>query len=209
MTEYTERKGDANGTPITEGPVPLESILRTKELQLRTSRPADHEKENRALVGLAKALADSPRTVLQSLADIMLDVFDAGSAGISLLTKEDGGKRFYWPAIAGKWKPHIGGGTPRDFGPCGDVLDRNTTLLFGRLEQRYAYFQPVTPSVQEALLVPFYVSGKAVGTLWAVAHDQERKFDAEDERLMKSSGTVRFFGVSDFGIVGFTSVSSG
>ena len=189
MIEHTERKGDAaNGTRIPEGSVPLESILCTKELQLRPARPADHEKENRALVVLAKALADSPRTVLQSLADIMLDVFDAGSAGISLLTKEDGGKRFYWPAIAGKWKQHIGGGTPRDFGPCGDVLDRNTTLLFGRLEQRYAYFQPVTPSVQEALLIPFYVGGKAVGTIWAVAHDQERKFDAEDERLMKSLG---------------------
>jgi PAS domain S-box-containing protein len=118
----------------------------------------------------------------------MLEVFKAGSAGISLLTKEDGGKRFYWPAIAGKWKQYIGGGTPRDFGPCGDVLDRNTTLLFGRLQQRYAYFEPVTPSVQEALLVPFYVGGAAVGTIWAVAHEQERKFDAEDERLMKSLG---------------------
>ncbi|HET6143541.1 MAG TPA: PAS domain S-box protein [Candidatus Acidoferrales bacterium] len=133
-------------------------------------------------------MAESPRTILQALADTMLDVFDAGSTGISLLTKEDGGKRFYWPAIAGLWKQHIGGGTPRDFGPCGDVLDRNTTLLFGRLEQRYAYFQPVTPSVQEALLVPFYVEGKAVGTIWAVAHDEERKFDTEDERLMKSLG---------------------
>jgi signal transduction histidine kinase len=36
--------------------------------------------------------------------------------------------------------------------------------------------------------VPFYVEGKAVGTIWAVAHDPRRKFDAEDERLMLSLG---------------------
>src|SRR6202050_5119180 len=80
-------------------------------------------------------------------------------------------------------------GPPRDFGPCGDVLDRNTALLFHHVERRYTYFEPVTPPVEEALLVPFYVAGKAVGTIRAVAHDTFRKFDAEDERLMNSLGT--------------------
>ena len=68
------------------------------------------------------------------------------------------------------WKTHIGGGTPRDFGPCGDVFDRSTPLLFQHLERRYTHFEPVMPRVEEALLVPFYVEGKAVGTIWAVAH---------------------------------------
>src|SRR5207245_8070454 len=75
------------------------------------------------------------------------------SAGVSLLTTDDGGKRFYWPAIAGRWKPHIGGGTPRDFGPCGDVLDRNIPLLMRHIEWRYTYFQPVTPPVEEFLFM--------------------------------------------------------
>ena len=188
MTEYTERKSDAaKGTPVPEGAVPLESILCTDELQRRPSRSPDYEKESRALVALAEALSESPRTVLQTLAETILHVCRAGSAGISLLTKDDGGKRFYWPAIAGKWKQHIGGGTPRDFGPCGDVLDQNKPLLFQHIERRYTYFAPVTPLVEEALLIPFYLQGKAVGTIWAVAHN-DRKFDAEDERLMKSLG---------------------
>ena len=38
----------------------LESILCTEELQRRPSRPPDYEKENRALVKLVSALADSP-----------------------------------------------------------------------------------------------------------------------------------------------------
>jgi PAS domain S-box-containing protein len=168
--------------------VPLESILCTEELDSRPSRAPEFEKESRALVALTRALSDSPQTILQTLADTILDILRCGSAGISLLTTNDGGKRFYWPAIAGTWKAHIGGGTPRDFGPCGDVLDRNTPLLFKHVERRYTYFQPVVPLVEEALLVPFYVQGKSVGTIWAVAHDPSLKFDAEDKRLLLSLG---------------------
>ena len=175
---------------IPDGAVSLESVLCTEELRRRPWRPPDYGKENCALVALAGALADSPRTILQTLAETILEVTQSDSAGVSLLTTDDGGKRFYWPAIAGVWKPHIGGGTPRDFGPCGDVLDRNIPLLFSHLERRYTYFLPITPPAVECLLVPFYVGGKAVGTIWALKHDDRRKFDAEDERLMGALGKV-------------------
>jgi transcriptional regulator with GAF, ATPase, and Fis domain len=169
---------------------PLESILCTEELRHRPWRAPDYGKENRALVALASALADSPRTILQTLAETILEVTQSDSAGVSLLTTDDGGKRFYWPAIAGMWKPHVGGGTPRDFGPCGDVLDRNVPLLFHHLERRYTYFQPFSPPPVESLLAPFYVGGKAVGTIWTLTHNDDRKFDAEDERLMGDLGKV-------------------
>ena len=171
---------------IPEGACPLESILCTEELRRRPWRPPDYGKENRALVALVSALADSPHTILQTLAEKVLDVLQADSAGLSLLTKDE--KRFYWAAIAGAWKPHIGGGTPRDFGPCGDVLNRNVPLLFTHWERRYPYLRPATPLAEEGLLVPFYVNGKAVGTIWAIAHTNHRKFDAEDLRLLESLG---------------------
>jgi hypothetical protein len=152
---------------LPTGAASLESILCTEELRRRPSRPPDYEKENHALGSLRSALANSPQTILQTLAETILEVTQADSSGLSLLTKDDGGKRFYWPAIAGRWKPHTGGGTPRDFGPCGDVLDRNCTLLFRHFERRYPYLLPVEPSAEECRLVPFYVEGKAVGTIWA------------------------------------------
>ena len=86
------------------------------------------------------------------------------------------------------WNPHVGGGTPRDFGPCGDVLDQNRTLLFTHFERRYPYLMPVNPAAEECLLVPFYVDGKAVGTIWGIMHSDRRKFDAEDDRIMASLG---------------------
>ncbi|MGH8169220.1 MAG: ATP-binding protein [Steroidobacteraceae bacterium] len=172
--------------PLGEGLVPLDIILRTDELRNRSSRPADHESEISALTSLVQALADSPRTILQTLADRTLEVLQAGSAGMSLLTRD--GRRFYWAAIAVQWAPHSGGGTPRGFGPCGDVLDRNVPLLFTRWEHRYPYLAEATPLAEEALLVPFHVDGKAVGTIWVISHDAGRRFDAEDLRLLESLG---------------------
>jgi len=161
----------------------LESILCTQELRNRPSRSPDYETENRALVALASALADSPRTILQTLADKVFEVLHADSAGLSLLTEDE--KRFYWAAVAGAWRPRIGAEAPRNFGPCGDVLDHNVPMLFNHWERRYPYLSSAMPLADEGLLVPFYVNGKAVGTIWAVAHDNRRKFDAEDLRLLE------------------------
>jgi PAS domain S-box-containing protein len=144
-------------------------------------------------VALVSALADSPSTILQTLAETILEITECDSAGLSLLTRDckrpdPFGKRFYWPAIAGMWNPHVGGGTPRNFGPCGDVLDQDRTLLFRHFERRYPYLQPVIPAAEECLLVPFYVAGEAVGTIWAIMHSDRRRFDAEDDRVMGSLG---------------------
>jgi PAS domain S-box-containing protein len=194
VTESSKSQNEVpRDTSIPGGGASLESILCTEELQRRPSRLPDYEKENSSLVKLVSALADSPNTVLQALAETILHITQCDSAGLSLLTRDGKtpdvcGQRFYWPAIAGMWKPHIGKGTPRNFGPCGDVLDQNRTLLFKHFERRYPYFEPVTPVIEECLLVPFYVAGEAVGTIWAIMHSNRRKFDAEDERVMASLG---------------------
>src|SRR5215813_713914 len=194
MTQSAKKKNDFPiEDSVPDGGASLESILCTEELQSRPSRPPDYEEENRALVKLMSALADSPSSILQTLAETILDITDCDSAGLSLLTRngkspDADGRRFYWPAIAGMWNPHVGGGTPRNFGPCGDVLDQNRTLLFQHFERRYPYLLPVIPAAEECLLVPFYVAGKAVGTIWAIMHSERRKFDAEDDRMMASLG---------------------
>lgn len=167
---------------------PLESVVFNEDLKKRPYRPPDHEGENRAFSNLIRKLADSPETILQALVDEMLVLFKADSTGISLLTTKDGEDRFYWPAIAGAWKCFIGGGTPRHFGPCGDVVDRNCPFLFRDIERRYGYFKAAKPRVEEGLLAPFYLEGVPVGTLWIVAHDKARQFDAEDLRELESVG---------------------
>jgi len=187
MTPPVEMTGGVSvATGSARGRVPLETIVRTDELSRRPSRPPDHAGENKALLALSTALADSPLTILQTLSDRVLEVLQADSAGLSLLTRD--GERFCWVAIAGAWRPHIGGGTPRDFGPCGDVLDHDAPMLFTHWERRYPYLAEATPLADEGLLVPFYVNGRAVGTIWAILHTDRRKFDSEDLRLLCSLG---------------------
>src|SRR5262249_54234378 len=101
---------------------------------------------------------------------------------------EPGGKNFHWPAVVGRWACHVGGGAPRDYGPCGTVLDRDAAQLMSHPERHFTPFASVTPLIEEALLIPFYVYGKAAGTIWVIPHDQSRRFDAEDLRVMTSLG---------------------
>jgi len=77
----------AEGSTFPGAPVSLESILCTDEVDRRPPRAPDFEAENHALTALTQALADSPRSILQTLADTILHVLRSDSAGISLLTE--------------------------------------------------------------------------------------------------------------------------
>ena len=133
-------------------------------------------------------MADSPERVLQQLVDTALELCDAQSAGLSLLEEENGRKIFRWHGVAGEYAPHLWGTTPREFSPCGTVLDTDKMQLMSHLDRHFTYFSAVQPRISEALLVPFHVNGEAVGTIWVISHDATRKFDAEDARVMSTLG---------------------
>ncbi|MEP6961912.1 MAG: signal transduction histidine kinase, partial [Acidobacteriota bacterium] len=110
-------------------PFPLESVVCTEELQRRPARPANFEALANALLQLARTLAHSPEELLQQLVDSALALCDAESAGISLLEEENGRRIFRWHGVAGRYAPHFWGTTPREFSPCGTVLDTNALQL--------------------------------------------------------------------------------
>jgi hypothetical protein len=90
MNQLAKSKKDVPlESSIPEGGASMESILCTEELHHRPSRPPGYAKENAALVALVSALADSPRTILQRLAETILAIMQSDSAGLSLLTKDD------------------------------------------------------------------------------------------------------------------------
>jgi PAS domain S-box-containing protein len=165
-------------------PAALDDVLITAELARRPTRTRDYEAENRALADLAEAMADSPQTILQKLVETALGLCHADSAGISIL--EPGGSTgvFRWHAVAGRFASNIGSHAPREGTPSGIVLDRDAPLLFSYPERYFDYGRAIEPTIVEALLVPFHVEGKPVGTLWLIAHTPSRKFDTEDQRVL-------------------------
>ncbi len=169
--------------------VPLESVIATPELTTRPARQPEHEAVTAALIVLAQTMANAPESILQKLVETALDLCHAHSSGISLLEEENGRKIFRWHGVAGKYSSHLWGTTPREFSPCGTVLDTDRVQLMSRLDRHFSYFAEVEPRIAEALLVPFHVDGKAVGTIWVISHDdQSRKFDAEDARVINILG---------------------
>ena len=162
----------------------LESVIATRELMHRFNRTSDKQAENAAELKLTMELAKSPHDFFQKLVDRVLELTQAESAGISLL--DESKSRFVWPAVAGGLSPYLGEGTPSGFGPCGTVLERNAPVLFVHPERHFTYLEPIAPSLEEVLLVPFHAHGKAVGTIWAVIHSTNRKFQMEDLRLLEN-----------------------
>jgi PAS domain S-box-containing protein len=164
--------------------VTLEDVLITSELSRRRSRAPNYSAENRALVTLAREMATKPKNLPQKLVDLALELCRAGTAGISLLKTDAEGEYFSWEALAGVYDPRVGGRTPRNFSPCGTTLDRGAPQLFSCPARYFTYFEGVDSPIAEGLVIPFALSGHALGTIWVVTHDESRRFDAEDVRIM-------------------------
>lgn len=163
----------------------LEEVVITDELCGRAGRPADLGAEVDAFHALARQMATQPASLLKCLMQTAVRLCGAGSAGVSLLEPTaDGSEVFRWVALAGVYEGHEGGTTPRDFSPCGTCLDRNSPQLYSYPARRFTYFNRVSPPIVEALVIPFGAKRPILGTIWIVAHDDSRKFDSEDVRVM-------------------------
>lgn len=170
----------------TPGTVPLQEIFITHELERRPQRPPDYQAENRCLVVLARELAHAPESILQRVTEMAMELCHAESTGLSLLEDYEGQAVFRWRALAGPFAVNLGGMTQRNFSPCGIVVDCRQAQLFSFPGRYYPYLNGVEPPIVEVLLLPFFVAGEARGTIWVMAHDGQRKFDAEDVRILSS-----------------------
>jgi hypothetical protein len=108
-------------------PFTLDDVVKNSELDYRPSRDPDYQAEAKALELLAQTMAVSPRTLLQKLVELALQLCRAGTAGVSLLERQQDRDLFRWEALAGVLKDHVKGTMPRYASPCGTTIDRNAT----------------------------------------------------------------------------------
>jgi GAF domain-containing protein len=169
---------------VEAAPSPLDKVIANDVLERRAIRKRSYVAEEHAMVEIWRVLAGSPRSVLQKLAEVVLALCRAQSAGVSLLEEEGSKHYFRWHAVAGAWGGLRWATLPRELSPCGTVLDREAPQLMIDPERYFTPLAQVPPHVNEALLVPFLVRGQLVGTVWAVSHEPARQFDREDRRVL-------------------------
>jgi signal transduction histidine kinase len=170
------------GTPSTVA-LPSATLadvdIRT-ELAARPTRPPNYAREHLAFGLLTAEMAENPRNMLQKLVQVAVELCEAHTAGISLLD----GDVFRWEAVAGVFASARGRTMPRSASPCGVCIDRDATQLMHLADRCFpALF--AEPRFVEALLIPFHDHGRPVGTVWIVSHTIDRKFDREDERIVR------------------------
>jgi len=153
-----------------------------------TSR-AGQSLEREALLRLSQALARQPDAAVQRLVESAMRLTGAGSAGVSLEDEEAGQPVFRWIAIAGELERYRHGTMPRDFSPCGTVVDRGQALVMREPVRHFAYIRELHAPVSTVLLVPFGRGGRFVGTVWVVAHTPEHQFSSEDLRVVQNLTT--------------------
>lgn len=178
------RKASLQHPSTSSASCTLEDVLITDELRSRPAR-RNFAAENRALSVLANGLTAPPEAVLPTLTALALKLCHADSAGISLL--ESGPPEvFRWTAVVGALAQKLHGSIPRYESPCGVVIERNDIVLFRGSERYFPRLQGSDPALHECLLAPFDRDGSPRGTVWAVKHHPDGRFNAEDARLLKS-----------------------
>jgi PAS domain S-box-containing protein len=162
-----------------------ECLTEVHALAAGPSGPADPAAELAAIDELTQALVQAPQRVLDVLVDVARRVGGVPTAGVSLLEPRPSGDVFRWAAVAGEYAAFRDTELPAAQSPCGFVIERNVPLRAQAPERDFPVLEGASPKVHEALLVPFAVEGRPVGTVWLVHHDPDRDFDLEHVRLLR------------------------
>jgi signal transduction histidine kinase len=162
----------------------VDDILITGELARRPPRAPDYATECAAWTVLARQLAADPRRLLQKVAECVADLCHADSAGVVLRGSGSADS----PGISATFGPLAA--SRCEFAACRDslwatVMQRNVVMLFAEPAHHFADLCNIEPPIHEALVVPCELNGMVVGVVFAISQRAEKRFDAQDARLLR------------------------
>lgn len=163
----------------------LQDIVITHELLRRDGRPSHPSAEKLALEEIAATTPHGRDAILRALCRIGLRLCAAGSCGINLLEGGGEDRHFRWAVIEGVFAPYQNGTGPVDHSPCGYVRQQRSAQLLCNSARYFEWMQGIDIPVVESLILPLHRDkDDIIGTIWVVAHDEERRFDLEDLRVL-------------------------
>lgn len=162
-------------------------ILITAALAQRPRRQPDLVAENQALQMLAQQLMDEPQSMLKTLVRIASNLCGADTVGVNFLETLPNGTCVYrWVAIVGALESLEQTAVPANFSPDSTTIDREQPQLYAHPESYFTYLYHSQFPIVEGLLFPLYANHNQLGNLWILSHNEQRRFDCEDRRLMTS-----------------------
>ncbi len=161
----------------------------TSDLEARPSRRPDVDGELAGMRRIADTMGAHPNMTFNACVNVALELCRADTCGISIRQKNAKGEDvFLWVALAGRLKAYLHGTMPRFDSPCGVTVDNGTPILMRRPDLAYPPLDVGVP-FHDVLLIPLASNDTHLeGTIWIVSHNEDRKFDAEDARLMQRIG---------------------
>lgn len=166
-------------------PVTLQDIVITHELLRRSGRPAHPHAEKIALEEIAQTTPHGRDAILHALCRVGLQLCAGGSCGINLLEGEGENRHFRWAIVEGAFAPYQGGTGPVDHSPCGYVRLQKSAQLLRNSARYFEWMQGIDIPVAESLILPLHRDKDDIlGTIWVVSHDEQRRFDCEDLRVL-------------------------
>lgn len=166
--------------------LPLQAVDITHQLNSRSSRPPNFEIENAALKRLLNHHLENKNGLPQELTDIVLQICNADSAGLSFAPSDEDEPLLRWSAISGQLKNFSLDSIFQKFSPAQAVVEKKATALFEKPIRHWSDLENLEVPVYEILLTPLYYDGRAIGALWAASHKPEKKFEYEDQRVLES-----------------------
>jgi two-component sensor histidine kinase len=140
------------------------------ELASRPVPAMDFAQDKAAIQELAVRMVDEPEAVLPRFVELAMEIGEGVSAGFSLFEGGPGAGVFRWRHLHGSLAAFENATTPRDFSPCGVVLDRRAPVLTVHSERAYDWISDEHIILPEVLLVPLFAGpDEPLGTLWVVS----------------------------------------
>jgi two-component sensor histidine kinase len=165
--------------------VPPAVLLITSELYRRPTHAPDLAAEAQAFYELSRLIVVDPAEAVRRFVELARALCRAGSAGLSLLV--DGEEGFRWSRVTGGLSLEEGRATPRD-SVGGLCLQEGSTILIRDPGRAFRYYA-AEPPIAEILAMPLYDSDRtALGVIWLASHSEDRRFDAEDARVLGQLG---------------------
>lgn len=191
-TAYRARHLRIDSPPIHKMELNRDVFI-TEALATRPVRGENSRREKVALQELADRMADDPVDLLPHFVQLAMGLTGAQSAGLSIFDPDKAPDVFEWRYLHGLLAPFENATTPRDDSPCGVTLDVNYPMLLAHPERIYDWIAAENIVVPEVLLIPLYIQGEPLGTLWVVSPREDHFGQADANAL---SGLASFIGIA-------------